>query len=45
MVEPIEMPFGLRTLLGPMNHVLDRGPYPPMGRGNFLGKGAAYCKV
>ena len=25
----IEMPFGLRTRLGPRNHVLDRGPDPP----------------
>jgi len=22
-VEPIEMPFGLRTLVGPENHILD----------------------
>ena len=26
--EPIEMPFGLRTWVGPRNHVLDRGPDP-----------------
>jgi len=26
--EPIEMPFGLRTWIGPENHVLDRGPDP-----------------
>ena len=37
MAEPIEMPFGLRTQVGPENHVLDVGPYPPMGRGNFEG--------
>jgi len=24
--EPIEMPFGLRTWVGPRNHVLDGGP-------------------
>jgi len=33
--EPIEVPFGLRTRVGPGNHVLDRGPDSPMGRGNF----------
>jgi len=38
MAEPVEMPFGLRTLVGPGNHVLDGGPDPPMGRGNFQGK-------
>jgi len=27
--EPIEMPFGLRTRVGPGNHVLDEGPDPP----------------
>jgi len=41
---PIEMPFGLRTRVGPENHVLDGGPDSPMGRGNFEGKGA-HCKV
>ena len=35
--EPIEMPFGLWTQVGPRNHVLDEGPDPPMGRGNFEG--------
>jgi len=45
MAKPIEMSFGLRTLLGPGNHVLDGGPDPPMGRGNFWGKGASHCKV
>jgi len=35
--EPIEMPFGLRTWVGPGNHVLEWGPDPPMGRGNFEG--------
>jgi len=28
-VEPIEMPFGLRTRVIPRNHVLDGGPDPP----------------
>jgi len=36
-VEPIKMPFGLRTRVGPGNHVLDRGADHPMGRGNFEG--------
>jgi len=29
MAAPIEMPFGLRTWVGPGNHVLDGGPDPP----------------
>ena len=33
--EPIEMPSGLRTWLGPRDHVLDGGSDPPMGRGKF----------
>ena len=40
--EPIEMPFGLRTWVGPRNHVLDWGPDPP---GHFEGEAAAHCKV
>jgi len=35
MAEPIDMPFGLRTRVGPGNHVLDGSPDLPMGRGNF----------
>jgi len=35
--ELIEMPFGLRTLLAPGNHVLDWVQIP-MGRDNFLGE-------
>jgi len=31
--------------LGPWNHVLDGDPDPPMGRGNFEGKGASYCEL
>jgi len=34
----IELPFGLRTWVGPQNHVLDGGPDLPMGRGKYLGK-------
>ena len=29
MAAPFEMPFGLRTLVGPRNDVLDAGPDPP----------------
>ena len=44
---PIELPFGLRTWVGPGNHVLDGGPDPLMGRGNFFcgGEWAYHCKV
>jgi len=35
---PIELPFGLRTWVGPGNHVLDGGPDPSMGRGKFWGR-------
>jgi len=35
--EPIEMSFGLRTQMDIRNHVLDGGPDPSMGRGNFEG--------
>jgi len=44
--EPVKMPFGLWTRVGPKNyHVLDGSPDLPMVRGNFEGKGAAHCKV
>jgi len=36
--ESIEMPFGLRTQIGPGNHVLDRGQHPPMEMGNLKGR-------
>jgi len=32
------MPSGLRTWLGPRDHVLDGGSDPPMGRGKFWGE-------
>jgi len=35
-VEPIEMPFGGLTWVGPRNHALDGGP-DPTGKGQFLG--------
>jgi len=34
----IKLPFGLRTWVGPGNHVLDKGPDPPMGMGKFSGE-------
>ena len=41
----IEMPFGLRTRMGPGNHVLDEGPDHPMGTSNFKeGKGHPIIK-
>jgi len=42
-VEPIEMPSGLWTRVGPGNHVLDE-VHIPIGRGNSQG-GAAHCKA
>ena len=41
---PFEMPFGLRTRVGPGNYVLDGGPDPPMGMGNFREKGRPTVK-
>ena len=35
MNEPIEMPFGLWSWVGPRQHVLDWGPDHPITRGNF----------
>jgi len=43
--EPIEMPFGLWAQMSPWNHVLDCGSDPPMGKGNFEWKRAAYSEV
>jgi len=37
MAEPIEMPFGLRTVVGPENHILDGGP-DPLFHAQFLGE-------
>jgi len=36
MAEPIVMSFGLRTRVGPRNHVLD-GVQIPHGKGQFYG--------
>jgi len=41
--EAIEMPFGLRTRVGPSNHELDWDQHP-RGRGNFEGKGRPIVK-
>ena len=37
--EPIDMPFVLRTQVGPRNNVLDGGPDPPWEGAIFSGKG------
>jgi len=35
--EPVEMPFWMKTRVGPRNHVLDGGTDPPRVGGNFSG--------
>jgi len=35
---PIELPFGLRTWVGPENHVLDGVQIPPWEGANFWGR-------
>jgi len=35
--EPIEMPFGMLSLVDPRNNVLDGGADDPTGRGTFRG--------
>jgi len=43
--EPIEMPFGLRTWVGPRDHVLG-GVHISHGKGQiFGGEWASHCKV
>jgi len=44
MAEAIEMPFGLRTRLGPQNHVLGGGPGPPQEGAILRGKGRLIVK-
>jgi len=45
MAEPVEIPFGLWTGVGPRNHMLD-GVQIWQWEGALLrGKGAAHCKV
>jgi len=43
--EPIEMPSGLRTWVGPRDHVLDGGSDSPWEGANFWGECASHCKV
>ena len=45
--EPIEMPFGLWTWVGPRNHVLGHGPDAPQGKEICFGQGHVppNCKV
>ena len=43
--EPIEMPSGLTTQVGPANHVLDGGPDPPWEGAILRGDRGAHCKV
>jgi len=43
--EAIDMLFRMTTLVGSRYHVLDGGPDPPRGRGNFGGNVVAHCKV
>ena len=43
---PIEMPCGMWGGVGDSHHVLDGGPDPPTGMGNFgVGKGPSHSKV
>jgi len=42
--EPIEMPFGLKTRMGPGNHVLDGDPDTPW-EGAFFGERAPIYSV
>ena len=42
--EQIEMPFGLRTRVGPGNHVLDEGPEPPWEGAILRGEGHPTAK-
>jgi len=43
--EPIGMPFGLWTWVGPGNHVLDGVQIPPWEEAILRGKGASHCEV
>jgi len=45
MAELITMPFGLRTGIGPRNHVLDIGLHPPWEGAILRRVGAAHCKI
>jgi len=43
--EPIDMPFGLWTRVGPRNHVLDGVPDPPYKETILKGGAAAHYKL
>jgi len=43
--ELIEMPFGLRTRVGPTNHVLDGVHIRQWEGATLRGEGVAHCKV
>jgi len=43
--EPIDIPFGLRTRVGPGNHVLDGVPDPPWEGTILRGEEESYCKI
>jgi len=45
VAEPIEMPFGLWTRVGPRNHVLDGVPDAPWEGAILKAKGADHCEV
>ena len=42
---PIEMPFGLRTRVGPRNHILDGAQIPHGKEGAILMRRASHCKI
>jgi len=44
MAEALEMPFGLRTRVGPKNHVLDEGHHTPWEGAILRGKGHPVVK-
>ena len=44
MAEPIEMPFELRTLVGPRNHVIDGGPVLLWEGAILRGEGSSIVK-
>ena len=43
--EPFKMPFGLRTRVGPGNHIFDGGPDPPWEGAILRVEGVAHCGV
>jgi len=45
MAELIEMPFGIRTLLGPRNRILDGAQIPQCEEAILREEKAAHCKV